>query len=147
MPSTVILACSAGFPVTVIIGPANRHESTRLIDVMEDVLKNITGRDGTSGICQVHADAGYNTEIIRSYLRARMIEDCIPRRRTKKKKKSGKSHNGKGQRDAVRYVVERFFSWLKNGFHRLRIRYERKSENYLAFANIASFMMYFRVLG
>ncbi|MCE2614428.1 MAG: transposase, partial [Nitrosopumilus sp. (ex Thoosa mismalolli)] len=70
----------------------------------------------------------------------------IPHRRTKKKK-NDKSHNGKNRRDAVRYVVERFFSWLKNGFHRLRIRYERKSENYLAFANIASFMMYFRVLG
>ena len=34
-------------------------------------------------------------EIIRSYLRARMMEDCtIPRRRTKKKR-NGKSHNGK----------------------------------------------------
>ena len=132
------------------IGPANRHESTRLIDVMEeDVMKNITGRDcGTSGIRQVHADAGYNTEIIRSYLRARMIEDCtIPHRRTKKEK-SDKSHDGSGRCNAVRYVVERFFfSWPKNGFARLRIRHGRRSENYLAFANIASFMMYFRVLG
>ena len=92
----------------------------------------------------MHTDAGYNTEIIRSYLRARMMEYCIPR---KKKRNDGKSHNGKGRRDAVRYVVERFFSWLKNGFVHLRIRYERKSENCLAFANIASLMMYFRVLG
>ncbi|MCE2614337.1 MAG: hypothetical protein LVO36_00380, partial [Nitrosopumilus sp. (ex Thoosa mismalolli)] len=51
---------------------------------------------------------------------------------TKKKKKSDKNHNGKGRCDAVRYVVEKFFSWLKNGFHRLRIRYERKLENYLS---------------
>ena len=132
--------------MAVTIGPANRHEFTRFIDVMENVMKTVTARDDdTSRICQVHADAGYNTEIIRSYLRARMIEDCIPRRRTKKK--NGKSHNGKGRRDAVRYVIERFFSWLKNEFHRLRIRYERRSENYLAFVNIVSFMMYFRVLG
>ena len=70
------------------------------------------------------------TQTIRSYLRARMIEDCtIP---CKKKRSDGKSHNGKGRRDAVRYVVERFFSWLKNGFVCLRIRYERRSENYLS---------------
>jgi len=43
--------------------------------------------------------------------------------------------------------VERFFAWLKNGFHRTRIRYERIAENYLAFVNIASFLMYCRVLG
>ena len=94
-------------------------------------MKNITGKDGTPGICQVHADAGYNTETIRRYLRARGMEDCIPHRRTKKR--SDKSRNGKGRRDAVRYVVERFFfSWLKNGFARLRIRYERRSENDLS---------------
>ena len=74
-----------------------------------------------------------------------MIEDCIPRRRAKKR--DGKGHNGKSRCNAVCYVVERFFSWLKNGFRRLRIRYERRSENCRAFANIASFMMYFRVLG
>ena len=118
--------------MAVTIGPANRHESTRLIDVMEDVMKNITGKDGTPGICQVHADAGYNTETIRRYPRARMIEDCtIPRRRTKKKR-SDKSRNGKGRCNAVRYVVERFFSWPKNGFARLRIRHGRRSENYLS---------------
>ena len=47
----------------------------------------------------------------------------------------------------TRFVVERFFAWLKNGFHRTRIRYERIAENYLAFVNIASIMMYWRVLG
>ena len=67
--------------------------------------------------------------------------DCIPRRGT------GNGRGCRRRRDAVRYVVERFFSWLKNGFRRLRIRYERKSGNCPAFANIASFVMYFRVFG
>ena len=132
--------------MAITINAANRHESTRLTDVMEEnVLKNIPSRNSTSGIRQVHADTGYNTEMIRSCLRARMMGACILRRRTKKK--SSKSHNGKGRCNVVRYTVERFFSWPNNGFHRIRIRYERRSENYLAFANITSFMMYFRVLG
>ncbi len=47
----------------------------------------------------------------------------------------------------TRYVVERFFAWFKNGFHRARIRYEMIADNYLGFIHIASFLMYFRILG
>ena len=47
----------------------------------------------------------------------------------------------------TRYVVERFFAWLKNGFHRTRIRYEKNTQNYLAFVIISSIMTYWRVLG
>jgi hypothetical protein len=46
----------------------------------------------------------------------------------------------------TRYVVERFFAWLKCGFGRLAIRYERITEIYLALIDIASFLMYWRVL-
>ena len=42
----------------------------------------------------------------------------------------------------TRYVVERFFAWLKCGFHRMAIRYERRAENYFGLVNIASIMMY-----
>ena len=67
---------------------------------------------------------------------------CIPFRKNSKssKAKSYKKYN------SIRYVVERFCGWLKNGFHRTRIRYEKKCENYLAFVNLASFLMYCRVL-
>ncbi len=44
------------------------------------------------------------------------------------------------------YVVERFFGWLKNGFHRTGIRYERNAENYFGLINIASFLTCCRVL-
>jgi len=47
----------------------------------------------------------------------------------------------------TRFVVERFFAWLKNGFHRTRIRYERIADNYLGFVYLASIMMYWRILG
>ena len=107
----------------MIVGPANRHESTKFIDVMEDVRK-MTGKNAKE-IRSVHADSGYDTKVIRNYLRAREMADCIPHRQI------GNWKGSMSQRDTVRYVVERFFAWLKNGFHRLRIRYERKSENYL----------------
>lgn len=126
-------------PVALRIGPANRHDSTRLMDLVESARRT-AGATGQR-VRSVHADKGYDTVMTRTYLNARGISDCIPHRRI------GKRAEGTGVRDTVRYVVERFFSWLKSGFRRLQVRYERNSENYLAFANIASFMMYFRVLG
>ena len=94
-------------------------------------------------IASVYADKGYDSGTIRDYLKNRNITPCIPKRNFKKnnnEKYSYKNYN------KVRFVVERFFAWLKNGFHRTRIRYERNAENYLGLINIASFLMYCRVL-
>ena len=125
--------------VALAAGPANRHESTRLIGIIEDV--RAVAADAGMTIRSVHADRGYDTDLIRSYLGARGMRDCIPRRAIGAGRAKG------NRKDAVRYVVERFFAWLKCGFGRLSVRYERNQDNYLALANIASFMMYFRILG
>ncbi len=94
-------------------------------------------------IQSVYADKGYDSRTIRNYLKNRNIIPCIPKRNFKTRIVKNQNSNY----NKTRFVVERFFAWLKNGFHRTRIRYERKSENYLAFVNIASIMMYWRVLG
>ena len=109
-------------------------------------MKNIDEHlddDTVKQIVSVYADKGYDSTTIREYLRNRNIKDCIPHRnfKTNTNETSDKNNYNK-----TRYVVERFFAWLKCGFHRIRIRYERVAENYLAFLNIASFLMYCRVL-
>jgi len=81
-----------------------------------------------------------------------MKDPLTPKIIFKEWKRNSKSNNNqiKNQNNnynKTRYVVERFFAWLKNGFHRIRIRYKRIADNYLAFVNIASIMMYWRVLG
>jgi len=68
---------------------------------------------------------------------------CIPKRNFKAKSNKKTNQNNYNK---TRFTVERFFAWLKCGFHRTRIRYERLAENYLGFINIASFLMYCRVL-
>jgi len=94
-------------------------------------------------IVAVYADKGYDSKSIREYLKSRNIIPRIPHRnfKTRTNKSVDQSKYNK-----TRYVVERFFAWLKCGFHRTRIRYERLVENYLGFINIASFLMYCRVL-
>jgi len=47
-----------------------------------------------------------------------------------------------------RFVVKRFFAWLKCGFRRTAIRYERNCDNYYLglVVYLACIMMYWRVL-
>ena len=94
-------------------------------------------------IVAVHADKGYDSTSIREYLKNRNIVPRIPFRKNNNLQSKNKSYK---KYNRVRYVVERFFAWLKNGFHRTRIRYEKIAENYLGLINIASFLMYCRVL-
>ena len=133
---------SNGLPVSIIIGTANEHDSARFIDVMENISDYLDD-DSIERIVAVYADKGYDAKYIREYLRNRNIRDCIPYRNFKTR--NNKTNQNKYNR--TRYVVERFFAWLKCGFHRVSIRYERIAENYLAFLNIASILMYWRVLG
>ena len=110
---------------------------------MENISAHLDD-DTIKQIVSVYADKGYDAKHIRKYLINRKIKDCIPKRKFKTKNKTMLHHTNYNK---TRYVVERFFAWLKCGFHRTRVRYERIAENYLAFVNIASIMMYWRVLG
>jgi len=125
-----------------VCSPANIHDSTKFIDVMENISEYLDD-DAIDQIISVYADKGYDADTIRNYLKSRNIVSCISKRNFKIKSERTSSHTNYNK---TRYVVERFFAWLKNGFHRIRIRYERIVDNYLAFVNIASFLMYCRVL-
>jgi transposase len=92
-------------------------------------------------IVAVYADNGYDSKAIRDYLKNRNIASHIPKRNFKMKN----NNINQNRYRKTRFVVERFFAWLKCGFHRTRIRYERKAENHLAFVYLASIMIYWRV--
>ena len=131
-----------GLPLSIVISPANHHDSTKLIKIVENISDYLDD-DYTKQIVSVYADKGYDSKIIRNYLKNKNIKDCIPKRNYKTKSERISHHTNYNK---TRFAVERFFAWLKCGFHRIRIRYERIAENYLGFINIASFLMYCRVL-
>ena len=134
-----------GLPVSIVVGPANQHDSTRFVDVVDDISQYLDERS-IRKIVQCYADKGYDTEFIRKYLAKRRILDCIPHRNNSRAQQHNDDNAEQGSYNKTRYVVERFFAWLKNGFRRLMIRYERIADNYLGMVNIASFVMYCRVL-
>lgn len=133
---------SKGLPISILLSSANIHDSTKFIDVMESISEYLDD-SMIDEIVTVYADKGYDAKYIRMYLRNNNINCCIP---YKKNSKFIVSKNTQNNYNKTRFVVERFFAWLKNGFHRTRIRYERNAENYLGLINIASFLMYWRVL-
>ena len=136
-----------GLPISIIIGSANEHDSTKFIDVMESISEYLD-EQMIEEIVTVYADKGYDAKYIRNYLRCNGIGCCIPYKSNSKfiipKNLQNHSYNNYNK---TRFVVERFFAWLKNGFHRTAIRYEKKCDNYLGFVYLASILMYWRVLG
>lgn len=120
-----------------MISSANNHDSTKLIDVMENLDEHLD-ENMIKQIVSVYADKGYDAKHIRKYLTDRKIKDCIPYRTNSK---ITPQNNEQNIYNKTRYVVERFFAWLKCGFRKMVIRYERRAENYLGFFNIASFFI------
>ena len=134
---------SNGLPISIRTSPANIHDSTKFIDVLENI-SDFLNDDLIQQIISAYADKGYDAAYIRNYLRCYGINSCIPYKKNSKtvSQNMNQKHYGK-----TRSVVERFFAWLKCGFHRTTIRYERNCDNYFGFVYLASIMMYWRVLG
>ena len=138
---------SNGLPVSIVTSPANIHDSTRFIDVMKGI-SDLLDDESIQQVISVYADKGYDSTSIRNYLKNKNIVPCIPKRNFKKDNNEKYSDVNQINYNKTRYVVERFFAWLKNGFHRTRIRYEKNCDNYyLGFVYLASILMYWRVLG
>lgn len=134
---------SNGFPISIVVSSANQHDSTKFVDVVESIL-DFLDDDCTKQIVPYFADKGYDTKYIRNYLRNKSISCCIPYKRNSK---IILQNNIQNNYNKTRFVVERFFALWYNGFHRIRIRYEKNCDNYLGFVYLASIMMYWRVLG
>ena len=66
-----------GLPISVLLSCANQHDSTKFIDVVENISTHLDD-DAIEQIVQCYADKGYDAKYIRMYLRNRDIACCIP---------------------------------------------------------------------
>ncbi len=132
-----------GLPIPIRASPANVHDSTKFIDVLENISE-LAGDGLIRQIVSVYADKGYDAAYIRNYLRSHGIDCCIPYKKNSKNVAQNRNqrHHGK-----TRFVVERFLAWPRCGLHRTAVRYEGNCDNCLGFVYLACVMMYWRVLG
>jgi transposase len=94
---------------------------------------------------EVLADAAYDDESIRSYLRRRGIRSNIPsNKRNQKKPRRGRPTRFEEGSYKKRGAVERFFGWIKLGFRRIATRYERLDLCFDGLVRLASFLIVWR---
>jgi transposase len=134
-------------PLAIIVGAGNEHDSQRFVQIVSGVRINIGRGRPRSRPGEVLADAAYDTEAIRSYLRRRGIRCSIPsNKRNQKKPQRGRPTRFDETSYRKRGAVERFFGWLKLGFRRICMRHERLDACFAGLILLASFLLIWRRL-
>jgi putative transposase len=139
-----MLTDGAGIPLAVAVEGANRHDSKLLVATLEGIVvaRPAPGEEEEAGSEQhLCLDAAYDSESVRQELEARSYQPHISPANKKKRseRKEARQHlDGR----ARRWVVERTHSWL-NRSRRLLVRWEKKTENYLAFIHLACAQLIF----
>jgi transposase len=125
-----------GIPLAGDVTPANTPEIKELLPLVDSAgpLDQKTG-EPSHRPAAVYADRAYDSEPHREALRERHMEPKLAKRGTPHGSGLGK----------VRWVVERFFSWL-HGFRKLRFVTEKEQEMQFAFLNLALALICLRFL-
>jgi transposase len=143
-----VVVSSDSIPLAIILGAGNEHDSRKFEQVIGSVRINTgRGRPKTRPT-EVLADAAYDTESIRCYLRRRGIKSSIPfNKRNHKRPSRGRPTRFDEESYKKRGAVERFFGWLKLGFRRISVRHERIDLCFAGWIFLASFLIIWRKMG
>lgn len=131
-----LLTDGAGIPLAIVIDGANCHDVKLLCATLDGIIiaRPEPTEEQPQHLC---LDAGYAGAPARQEVESHHYQPHI---RSRGQEKEGKIFVP-GYR-ARRWVVERTHSWL-NRSRRLLVRWEKKSENYLAFLHLACAQLIF----
>ena len=142
--SKLHLTCDGhGRPLSVVVTPGQRHESTQLETLLDSIRVKRAGRGRPrKRPDRLIADKGYDFSTCRELLRRRAIPHTIPeRRRRRGAKRPGRPLSFEKSTYARRNVVERCVNRLKQ-WRSVATRYEKRALNYRAVVVIASLMIW-----
>jgi len=131
-----MLTEGGGIPLAIVVAGANRHDKMLLAVTLDGLM---VPRPEPSEKARQHLclDRGYDYESSRSEAASRGYEVHIPLPRGQERSEPYPEGN-----KPRRWVVERAHSWL-NRSRRLLVRWEKKTENYLAFLHLACAQLLF----
>lgn len=141
------MACDGkGRPLSVVITPGQRHDSTQLAPVLDAIGVPRPGGRGRprKRPDRLIADKGYSYPRCRRLLRRRHIPHTIPERRdqrTQRAARPGRPLAFNKTTYARRNVVERCINRLKQ-WRGLATRYEKRAANYRAMVVMASIVIW-----
>lgn len=135
-----LLTEGQGVPVGLVVEGANRHDMKLVQATLDSIV--VTRPEPTAeqpqGLC---LDKGYDYDEVRALLAEFGFTAHIRPRDEEARDLARDAH----QR-ARRWVVERTHSWM-NRFRRILVRWEKQSQNYLAFLHFACALIAFRAAG
>lgn len=140
------VACDGkGRPLSVILTPGQRHDSTQLVPLVDAIRVPRVGRGRPRTRPErVIGDKGYSYPTCRQALRQRGIKATIPERRDQRERRVGKPGRPLAFDRAAyrrRNVVERCMNRLKQ-WRSVATRYEKRATNYRAMVVIAALMLW-----
>jgi transposase len=135
-----------GRPLSVVVTPGQRHDSTQLEAVLDAIRVPRPGGRGRPRKRPDHllADKGYSYERCRALLRRRGIPHTIPERsdqRERRARRPGRPLTFDRERYRRRNVVERCFNRLKQ-WRGVATRFEKRADNYRAMVVLASLILW-----
>jgi transposase len=129
-----------GLPLVVEVTPGQRHESTRVEAVMNDIaIPQPVGRPRKRPKRLV-GDKGYSYPTIRQWLRAHGIGAVIPRKSNQRK--GSRPFDKQGYRR--RSIIEQCVGWLKE-CRRIGTRFEKLAVSFLAMLKLAMIRRYLKL--
>ena len=149
MSTKLHLSCDGkGRPLSVVVTPGQRHESTQLGQVLDEIRvrrpEGSPGRPRKKRPERLIADKGYSYPSCRELLRRRGIQHTIPERRDQRERRAqrpGRPPSFDAAVYARRNVVERCVNRLKQ-WRGVATRYEKRAANYRAMVIIAALMIW-----
>jgi transposase len=140
-----LLSDSNGLPLDARLTPGQRHESTEVEAVLEQVRLPRHRPRAQRRAKRLAADRGYDAQRIRQWLRKHGMQPVIPPR-----KRSGKPKRGRPCKDNTdhyrrRSTIEQCVGWLKE-CRAIATRYEKLALNYLGLLKLAFIERYLRLL-
>ena len=141
------LACDGkGRPLSIVITPGQRHDSTQLESVLDGIHVRRPGGRGRPRTRpdRLIADKGYSYPRCRQLLRARQIPHTIPERSDQQARRATRPGRPLAFDRAIyarRNVVERCINRLKQ-WRGLATRYEKRAVNYRAMVVLAAIVIW-----
>lgn len=123
-------------PLAAFATSANPHEITLLADIIDDLPEGISPK-------VLVGDKAYDSDIHDESLRKQGIELIAPHKQNRQKPKT--QDGRKLKRMKKRWVVERFFGWMKPA-RRLLVRFDKNVRVFQAFLDIFSILTLIRHL-
>lgn len=127
-------------PLGLAVEGANRHDMKLVRETLESIVveRPEPTEEKPQGMC---LDKGYDFQEVRDIL----IEFGFTAHIRSRGEEAKELATEAGKR-ARRWVVERTHSWM-NRFRRILVRWEKKSQNYIAFLHFACALIAFRAAG